>query len=85
MTMHMPAAALPVEAAGAADYDTTLADLGDRLSWLNGLVEEIQQQANTTGSANPRLNEVAHMLAESMGEALTLHQNLQAQLQRLKK
>lgn len=85
MTMHMPAATVAPEADGAPGYQATLADLGDRLSWLNGLVEEIQQQANATGGANPRLNEVAHMLAESMSEALALHQSLQTQLQLLKK
>ena len=52
---------------------------------LNGLVEEIQRQATASGSANPRLNEVAHMMTESMSEALALHQSLQTQLQQLKK
>mgnify|MGYP006273982257 CR=1 FL=1 len=85
MTMHMPAATGASDAGDAPAYQSTLADLGDRLAWLNGLVEEIQQQATASGSANPRLNEVAHMMTESMSEALALHQSLQTQLQQLKK
>ena len=71
---------LPAQSAEAA-YENTLADLGDRLSWLNGLVEEIQEQATTSGATNTRLHEIAHMMGESMSEALALHRSLHDQHQ----
>ena len=64
-------------------YEQTLLDLGDRLSWLNGLVEEIQEQAGTGGggvTTPSRVTEIANMMGESMSEALALHRALQAQL-----
>ena len=73
-TAEVPAAE-PVAA-----YQQTLGDLGDRLSWLNGLVEEIQQQAAANGAAGTRLNEIAHMMGESMNEVLTLHRDLSDKL-----
>lgn len=58
----------------AATAEQTLADLGDRLTWLAGLVEEIQQAAK--GSAHARLAELARTLSDSMGEALALQRRL---------
>lgn len=76
--------AIPAQDTGPT-YERTLADLGDRLSWLNGLVEEIQEQAASSSSANPRLNEIAHMMGESMSEAVTLHRALSELLEAHKK
>ncbi|HTE13911.1 MAG TPA: Hpt domain-containing protein, partial [Burkholderiales bacterium] len=72
---------VPAEAAqgvAAPNYQQTLADLGDRLTWINGLVEEMRQQSKAT--ANPRLAEIADTLGESMGEALELHRKLRETL-----
>ncbi|HTD90638.1 MAG TPA: Hpt domain-containing protein [Burkholderiales bacterium] len=77
---------LPMQAtAGVAhttttSYEQTLGDLGDRLSWLNGLVEEIQEQAAASNSTGTRVNEIAQMMGESMSEALALHRELREQL-----
>jgi hypothetical protein len=60
--------------AAAPAYEQTLADLGDRLSWLGALVEDIQQE--TKGTANPRLAELTGTLAESMGEVRELQRKL---------
>ena len=62
----------------APHYEQTLNDLGDRLSWLKGLVEEIQQQ--TAGTAGMRAGEIAHMMGESMSEVLNLHRALRDKL-----
>ena len=48
MATHVPPAAATVS------YTQTLTDLGDRLAWLNGLVEEIQTQASAKGPALER-------------------------------
>jgi chemosensory pili system protein ChpA (sensor histidine kinase/response regulator) len=72
-----PAAASNVQTA-QPPYQQTLSDLGDRLSWLNGLVEEIQQQ--TAGTAGTRVSEIAHMMGESMNEVLNLHRDLREKL-----
>ena len=64
----------------APSYETTLNDLGERLSWLNGLVEDMQEQASASGTVNARLNEIALMMGESMSEAISLHRTLQEQL-----
>jgi hypothetical protein len=71
--------------ASAAPYTQTLTDLGDRLSWLNGLVEEIQEQASASGVAGTRLTEIAQMMGESMSEAMALQRRLQEQLETSKK
>lgn len=71
--------------ADAPLYEFTLADMGDRLLWLNGLVDEIQEQAAAGSKGTERLMEIAHMMAESMTEALTLHRTLKDQLQAQKK
>ena len=94
MTVMMPAGASPAHTTAAAGtqesaptYEHTLTDLGDRLAWINGLVEEIQQQTSAGSSAaiNARLTEIAQMLGESMSEAIALHQRLQEQLEARKK
>ena len=85
MTMAIPVETALITTASAPAYETTLADLGDRLSWLTGLVEEIQEQANAGAAGNARITEIAHMMAESMSEAAALHLSLQTQLQSLKK
>ena len=97
MTVMLPAQTPPAQTATAATvaaagtqasapaYEHTLTDLGDRLSWLNGLVEEIQEQASSTGAANARLTEIAQMMGESMSEAIALHRSLQQQLDAAKK
>ena len=85
MTMAIPVETALITTANAPAYETTLADLGDRLSWLTGLVEEIQEQANAGAAGNARITEIAHMMAESMSEAAALHLSLQTQLQSLKK
>ncbi len=72
-TIPMPAA--PRAAPG---FEQTLADLGDRLSWIVGLVEEIQQQPHS--AANPRFTELAGTMAESVNEARDLHRTLCEQL-----
>lgn len=74
-TMPMPRA----PRAATPAYAQTLADLGDRLSWIDGLVAEIQQ--HTQGAANPRLTDIAGALAESMGEARDLHRQLRELLE----
>lgn len=69
----------------APTYENTLNDLGDRLSWLKGLVDDIQEQAATNAASNARLNEIALMMGESMSEAIALHGTLQTQLKDHKK
>ena len=91
MTVMMPAPTPPAQLAAAAPavatrasvptYEHTLADLGDRLSWLSGLVEEIQEQASSSGAANTRLMEIAQMMGESMSEAIALQRVLREQLE----
>jgi hypothetical protein len=66
-----PRAAVPA-------HQQTLADLGDRLTWIAGLVEEIQLQ--TRAAPSPRLTEIAGELAESMSEIRELHRKLDEQL-----
>ena len=61
-------------------FENTLADLGDRLAWLNGLVDEIRTQSATHPEANVRLQEIAHMMQESMAEASALHRTLSDQV-----
>ncbi len=68
----------------AAICDQALADLGDRLAWLNGLVDEIREQAAVDPQANSRLREIAHMMQESMAEAGALHRTLSDHLAALK-
>ena len=90
MTVMMAAPTPPAQLAAAAPaaatqasvptYEHTLADLGDRLSWLSGLVEEIQEQAASSGAAHTRLMEIAQMMGESMSEAIALQQVLREQL-----
>ena len=64
--------------------EQTLADLGERLAWMHGLVEEIQQQAtaadNTGAFATTRVTEIAQMKGESVSEALALQRALSEQL-----
>ncbi len=64
--------------------EQTLADLGERLLWMHGLVEEIQQQAasadNAGAFASTRVAEIAQMMGESVGEALALQRALKQQL-----
>jgi hypothetical protein len=60
----------------AAACDQALADLGDRLEWLKGLVEEIVGHASAGPPAHARLQEIAHMMQESMAEAGALHRAL---------
>ncbi len=64
----------------AVAFENTLADLGDRLAWLNGLVDEIRTQSATHAGANVRLQEIAHMMQESMAEASALHRTLSDQV-----
>ena len=61
----------------------TLADLGERLAWMHGLVEEILQQAaadNAGAFASTRVTEIAQMMGESVSEALALQRALREQL-----
>ncbi len=86
MTVMMPAHTPPAQAAAAAQasaptFEHTLADLGDRLSWLSGLVEEIREQASSSGATHTRLTEIAQMMGESMSEAIALQRVLQEQLE----
>ena len=64
--------------------EQTLADLGERLAWMHGLVEEIQQQAtaadNTGAFATTRVTKIAQMMGESVIEALALQRALSEQL-----
>jgi len=53
-----------------------LADLGDRLAWINGLIEEIDTQTSGNVLAGSRLREIAHMMQESMSEAQALQRSL---------
>jgi chemosensory pili system protein ChpA (sensor histidine kinase/response regulator) len=91
MTVVMPAtAATPAPAeeeplSPARQCDQALADLGDRLAWINGLIEEIDTQTSTNVMANSRLREIAHMLHESMAEAGALHRSLAGHIAELKK
>jgi hypothetical protein len=64
----------------AAAFEQALADLGDRLAWLSGLVDEIRTQGATNPEANVRLQEIAHMMQESMAEAGALHRTLSDQV-----
>lgn len=72
-----PAAAPSHSVTLTPDGDQTLADLGDRLSWLSGLVDQIRAETSANGTMNSRLVELAQMMSESMGEALALHKALQ--------
>jgi chemosensory pili system protein ChpA (sensor histidine kinase/response regulator) len=73
------AAQAPAAVAVAAPaYQQTLGDLGDRLSWLQGLVEEIQ--TTTAGTAGSRTAEIAQMMGESLSEVLNLHRELREKL-----
>jgi hypothetical protein len=69
----------------AEQCDQALADLGDRLKWINGLIEEIGTQTSGNALANSRLHEIAHMLQESMAEADALHRALADHVAELKK
>jgi hypothetical protein len=62
----------------ALPYEQTLSDLGDRLLWIGGLGEEIQDLAK--GAANPRLADAVTNLRDSIGETRELHRKLQALL-----
>ena len=88
MTVEVPATAItPVEhqpPSPAELCDQSPADLGDRLEWLTGLIEEIGTQTSTNELANSRLREIAHMMEESMAEAATLHQALREHIEALK-
>ena len=83
MTFSLPPAqgASPAPRADSAPStavlcDQALADLGDRLAWLQGLVEEISNQTSNNVLANSRLHEIAAMMNESMAEAGALHRAL---------
>lgn len=69
----------------AEQCSQALADLGDRLNWINGLIEEIGTQTSGNVLANSRLREIAHMLEESMSEASALHRALIEHVAELKK
>jgi chemosensory pili system protein ChpA (sensor histidine kinase/response regulator) len=69
----------------AEQCSQALADLGDRLNWINGLIEEIGTQTSGNVLANSRLSEIAHMLEESMSEASALHRALIEHVAELKK
>jgi chemosensory pili system protein ChpA (sensor histidine kinase/response regulator) len=77
-------AARPAPPSSAALCDQALADLGDRLAWLKGLVEEIGNQTSTNALANSRLHEIASMMNESMAEASALHRTLADHIAALK-
>ena len=68
----------------AAACEQVLVDLGDRLAWLGGLVEEIHAQTAADPETNARLQEIAHMMHESMAEDTTLHRTLRDHLATLK-
>jgi chemosensory pili system protein ChpA (sensor histidine kinase/response regulator) len=68
----------------AMAYEQALADLGDRLAWLGGLVDEIRTQTADDPQVNMRLQEIAHMMQESMAEATALHRELGNHLAMLK-
>ncbi|MEQ1773381.1 MAG: Hpt domain-containing protein [Burkholderiales bacterium] len=68
----------------ASQCDQALADLGDRLAWLTGLIEEIGTQTSTSAMANSRLREIADMMHESMAEASALHRSLAGHIAALK-
>ncbi len=72
------AAQPPAASTVASTYAQTLSDLGDRLSWLMGLVEEIQTTA--AGTTGTRTGEIAQMMGESMSEVLNLHRELREKL-----
>ncbi len=69
----------------AALCDQALADLGDRLAWLQGLVEEISNQTSNNVLVNSRLHEIAAMMNESMAEAGALHRALGDHIAALKR
>ena len=79
---HVPAASAPLLPSAACEE--ALADLGDRLSWLGGLVNEMQTEATVDSKANIRLKEIAHMMQESMSEARALHRTLNDYITKLK-
>lgn len=68
----------------AAQCDQALADLGDRLAWINGLIDEIREQTDADPSANARLREIAQMMQESMAEADALKRSLGEHIAALK-
>ncbi len=61
-------------------HQQTLDDLADRLSWLKGLVEEIQSTSAGAGATGTRTAEIAQMMGESLNEVLTLQRTLREQL-----
>lgn len=75
-TTATPSSAANEPPSPAATFEQALADLGDRLAWLNGLVDEIRTQSLSDANANARLQEIAHMMQESMAEAGALHRTL---------
>ncbi len=87
MTVTIPAEVASAEhtpSSPAELCDQALADLGDRLEWLTGLIEEIGTQTSANTLANSRLREIAHMMEESMTEAASLHQALREHIEALK-
>lgn len=80
VTADVPAHALTntiTRAAAARDAspaERTLADLGERLSVLTGLIDEMQQEAK--GAAHARLPEIADSMKDSLTEARDLQRRL---------
>jgi len=88
MTIKVPAA-VPVAPVStpepqAETFEQALTDLGDRLAWLNGLLDEMKIEAGTLTPASARVIELTQMMTESMDEATSLQRVLAEQIAALK-
>lgn len=81
-TNTMRITTVPQMVAQVSASTQTLTDLGERLTRMGELADEIRRE--TQGSPNLRLAKTAHTLNDSMREAQTLHQKLRELLAALK-